>query len=129
MTQPFNCSVCNKEVLLTYTNKEELIKNKACFKCNFWIELENDKSLIVVQREFGLHAYSYTLCSTPHHRNGFGGTWWRIIKQDGTRIETCDLWSRGEIPKEFSGKFPINAELICIDQEKRKVNLNKILGE
>lgn len=109
---PYNCVVCGKEETAHYFDNKSMVENKLCFTCQFWTEyVAKEKNSIRID---GNH-YMVGSATTPHRYNGFGGRKFRIRKNDGTVIETCDLWSQGPISEHFRDKLPDNAEFEKID--------------
>lgn len=77
-----------------------------CHSCSFWYRtLKSRRSYIVVEGN------CYRIA--PENRKGFRGHggWKYIIEfNDGSVIETTNLWHRGKIDREFLPYFPDNAK-------------------
>jgi hypothetical protein len=76
-------------------------KEGICFSCAFWLNLTNDKELIVING----NAYSLG----KGDGGGFAGRRFDIRMNSGKEITTHDLWHRGEIPEHFRDRLKDNA--------------------
>ena len=112
-----DCHVCGHPVWLVWCNDEELVKHRECFGCNFWMGLIRsfDQKSVVAGDGKAINGPRGHYCigrkTVPHYLNGFSGNWWTILFLDGRVVETCDLWSQGNVPELFWGQLPINATL------------------
>lgn len=99
-----NCPVCGK--LMVFNYRSDVIDDcicRDCFTKEFWERVLDDKAIIV-----NGHCYHTADENTSSPFRGFGGTKFKIrFLKDGRTIETTNLWSQGEIPKEYA--VPDNA--------------------
>jgi len=108
----YQCNICGEEETACYFDNKLMVENQLCFTCQFWTEyVSKEKTSIRID---GIH-YMIGSVKTSHPYNGFGGRKFRIRKNDGTIIETCDLWCQGPISKYFIDKLPDNAKFEKID--------------
>lgn len=103
------CKMCGQFFATHYSDNERMIELNICFGCNHWDLLAERKDRIIA---------NHTCYSNPGRRNpnegflGFGGAEWKIRMDDGTLVETNNLWHNGEIPKRFWERMPDNAMIL-----------------
>lgn len=88
--------------------KQRMLERHVCFTCDFWLEKINHRNSTRIN---GQH-YVIGSVKYPHRGDGYGGWHFRIKKQDGEVVDTCDLWSQGPIPPHFRDRLPDNAEFL-----------------
>ena len=110
--QSVDCSVCGKsERLSWYKAKcEELLNNKQCFSCNFWITLSrgNREECLVINNV-------HYMLGDENQRGlrGFNGQKFTIRMIDsGKELSTTNLWTQGTIPGHLRHMFQNNAEFV-----------------
>ena len=110
------CKICGKEIQYHYLPKieKELKANHLCFDCNFWFEKEkfhipeNEHKWCVVD---GIHYIVGDENSNSYFR-GFGGAHVRIHFNDGTTVDSTNLWCQGDVPQGYwRDRMPDNATL------------------
>lgn len=106
-TEP--CRICGQPFATHYSNNERMLEKNICFGCNFWDEMADRKDRIIAN-------HTCYKDGGRKSRNdgflGFGGAEWKIRMNDGTLIETNNLWHNGEIPKHFWDRMPNNAVIL-----------------
>ena len=116
----YDCRECGSPIWLQWMapRDAELVKHLECFGCNHWMRIVRAGPEIVVEvirhgtQKPERHHYQCGTKTKPGPYNGFGGHRWIIEFFDGRRVETCDLWHQGTIPKHLYDKLPVNAKLI-----------------
>jgi hypothetical protein len=107
LTEP--CKICGKIVSTKFSEstKKQLIEKELCFSCDFWDELAKKTDRIIANhtcyKDGGKKTNGDKSCM------GFGGADWKIRMNDGSLIETNNLWCNGDIPKHFWERMPDNA--------------------
>ena len=107
------CSVCGEYDKPNHYVTETAIAmgtHRMCFRCNFWRgQLELDKAS---KRTWAIiDGHHYVLGDHGAFR-GYSGRNFKIKFNNGTILETDDLWHQGKIPEKWKDKFPNNAEFI-----------------
>lgn len=86
-------------------------RDKLCFTCVFWteyVEQKGDPRQVIVK---GSHYWlGPDKPDQPDDWKGFGGTYYKILFNDGRVVETHDLWYQGVVPEHFKNKLADNAE-------------------
>lgn len=109
--KPYHCKICKKLAKTNYYGNKRMVDKKLCFTCNFWDKYcESDK----IKKSIRIDGVHYMLGDKkkPNKWNGFGGRKFKIKMNNGTIIDTCDLWYQGEIPSHFRDKLTDNAIFI-----------------
>lgn len=109
------CKICNSIDRDRYSGpqSERMAKYSLCFTCAFWdIQVEEDiqdPHHVVVSK-----GHHYIIGPENIHPTcrGFRGEKFQIQFNDGRLIETCNLWSQGEIPERWRPFLPDNAKFI-----------------
>jgi len=112
----YKCKECKKIIKvknLTYFPYlvKQLIKEKLCFTCDFWIEkikeVNNPKSVRI-------NKWHYFIGDENKKGGfrGFDGRRFKIKFNNDKKIETTNLWTQGEIPKRFRERLFDNAIFI-----------------
>ena len=90
------CEICGKEIEKSqYANG--VICSSKCFTIDFWNECLDDKAIIIDGRCY--HDGGKKPCNYGGFL-GFGGRVFNIKMNDGTIIETNNLWYNGVVPPE-----------------------------
>lgn len=116
------CKICGQEV----PDYRVFPKEGVCYDCDFWSKkVKSDKTeepyrVVIIN---GTHYYIGDEDSQSGFR-GFGGAKFYIEFNDGTKVETTNLWCQGEIPSLWREKFPDNAKF-CNNNWKWK-NINGV---
>lgn len=85
-----------------------MAEGQVCFSCNFWQDkIEHADKYIRINGNC-YHAGPESP-QTPSSMRGFDGRRFIILMDDGTRIETTNLWYQGVIPEHFQDELPDNA--------------------
>lgn len=110
----FDCRDCgakNPIIEWLHPTRDELVEQKLCFTCNFWRRTFQLKDGVIID---GHHytAKDGIKKDVPDHCLGFGGRHVVIEKNDGTRIETNDLWHQGPLPARYRKDHPDNARFV-----------------
>ena len=94
------------------------VRREFCWYCNQWLQRVADYTApdphhkrAVIDTARGRSIYQIGTATRPSSHNGFGGTWFTILFDDGTVVKTCDLWSGGEVPERFHDRLPVNAKM------------------
>lgn len=107
------CKVCGAEIPENrYINNQELQEHQMCFSCNFWREM--------LEKDANRPPHTCCMIDGTHYVigpeddssqfRGFGGAKFQIIFDDGTKVDTTNLWCQGEPEDEYwKNKFPNNA--------------------
>ena len=108
----FKCSKCGGVVTLSYTNNDDLINHKMCFKCDHFrlvkLTANNDKNRMIIN-----HSSYHVVPDNNGFSKGFGGREFKIKRFDNPNvIVTHNLWHQGEIPKIWRDEIPDNAVFI-----------------
>lgn len=136
-----DCHECGQPVWLNWKNDDELIADRLCIHCIFWVKIIREivesianrltgqksdsakpssyvnnvwngpSSLLVIEEGEKRTLYNIGKGTEKDKFRGFGGSWWTVNYLDGRQRETCDLWHRGTIPPHFWDRFPVNAIL------------------
>lgn len=110
------CKICGKEIHYRYSSKieAELKAKGVCDTCDFWLEKqafhtpENEHKWCVAD---GIHYIVGNENSKDYFR-GFGGSHVRIHFNDGTVVDSTNLWCQGDIPEGYwRDHMPDNATL------------------
>ena len=104
------CSICgadNTNDQLCYPN----IAHDMCFRCDFWTQIvvNANPDCVVVN---GSHYYIASTGVQKRKYSGCGGQIFHILKSDGTRITTDNLWHQGTVPLAFRAQLPDNAKFV-----------------
>lgn len=90
------CIICGKEIEKSLYMNADLCSSE-CFGVNFWNECLDDKAIIidgVCYHDGGKKPIGYSGFL------GFGGAVHKIRMNDGTIIETNNLWYNGKVPED-----------------------------
>lgn len=107
------CNECGGIVSLNFVNWKTLKNFGVCIGCNFWLKILNtinDSNRFIINGE-SYYDDGYKDIKDKHHL-GFGGDYYKIRKNDGSIVETNNLWYNGEIPSIFKDRIKDNAEFI-----------------
>ncbi len=109
-----DCHVCGKPVWLNWLadKAKELMRMEECHKCNHWMGLHRSGNSLVIEEKGVRTHYQVGRAKAPTSYNGFGGSWFYILHDDGTWESTCDLMCQGIIPDMLHYLFPINAVFV-----------------
>lgn len=91
------CEICGKEIEKSSYAHADLCSSPECFKTHSWNE-RLDETAIIIDGE----CY-HDGGNNPHEKEkylGFGGTHFKIQMNDGTVIETNNLWYGGKVPED-----------------------------
>jgi hypothetical protein len=112
------CSHCGSVIEIEkYAGEtpKQMIENKACFDCNFYIELskkqEEGRSLITSKFEHYMDGGNVQ-DSVLQAALGHGGTVFKIEKTSGEVLSTNNLWFQGEIPEHLHYLFTPNFKFV-----------------
>ena len=110
------CKECGSEINLHYREdvKERLARLSLCHKCDHWngqyqISLQHKLSEGQSLRIDGVH-YRIAPEDRPGPR-GFGGSRFTFVLEDGTQLESSNVWCQGEIPEHWKSRLPDNARM------------------
>lgn len=83
------CPVCNKE-----------LKSSRCFTCEYWEKFYKDLKKDP-ERYIVIDGVGYTIGDedSPSYFRGFGGDKFQIIRNNGEKIVSTNLWCSGDIPE------------------------------
>ena len=101
------CESCGEKGFNTSympTTKSRMLEKGVCFTCLFWLDVIQDKSIIVI----GGSAYSIG----DGTGDGMAGRKFDIERLAGDSFTTNDLWYRGAIPEIFKDRLPDNARFL-----------------
>jgi hypothetical protein len=86
--------------------RERLLTDQRCFDCDHFQRLVGAEWAVITP-EFR----HYAIGSGGGHSasRGFGGAKWAVTFDDGTVVETDDLWMQGDIPEHLQHLFSPNA--------------------
>lgn len=118
------CKICGRPIDLCYINAEELLKNKECFSCNYWLnKMQEDVVLYAEHKAFVVKESDGSLFhwtvgkedpKIPSHCRGCGGSKFEIKFPDGTVVTSTNLWGQGTVPKHFEYQFKkFIADFVC----------------
>lgn len=101
------CLICNSPFCTHFTEpiKSEMIERNLCFSCNFWTDIIAIKDTRII-----MNGVVYVKGKEDTVFKGFGGRTWKIQMNDGTIIETNNLWCNGDVPERFKEQLPDNAK-------------------
>jgi len=118
------CKICGKTTDVDQyveDTKKELVDNQLCFKCNHWRmnhELDLDPKVRGEHKWAVINGHHYVI-APPANSNvmfaGFGGSKFKIKFQDGTIVETSNLWHQGDIKEahpHWRELMPDNAKFV-----------------
>lgn len=111
-TNVIRCSVCESLYDTKTTMRGERLKELGlCFECNFWKEkyqnhIEDPKHQIICEGR------AYFIQKEDTLLKGFGGSKFVIKFDDGSIVETTNLWHNGEVPKRFRPMLPDNCKFV-----------------
>lgn len=122
MNVSITCDYCGKEVQFVYNNKtnKKLYKNRACFSCNFWIEIledikhgkmnkSNDLQLIAVSPDYNVfYVHKFKENPKSKHKLGYNGRMMQFTTTTGEKVRSNDVWHRGCVPEHLRDKFTPN---------------------
>ncbi len=100
------CRYCHQWISYIYNGGMEYADNNLCWQCNLWTRRATHQSynqFVTEEWEF----YTVGSQTRPHHQNGFGGRWYKVIV-DEVEYDTCDLWYGGVIPLSVRHLFIAN---------------------
>lgn len=116
------CKICGKEQELDEFDekmRKVLVDNQMCFKCDHW-RMNHEADIDPMER--GPHKWAVI---DGHHYvisnsdlRGFSGSKFKIKFNDGTIVETSNLWHQGDIREahpHWREVMPDNAEFIKED--------------
>lgn len=81
-----------------------------CFGCNHWaklLEVTEPERVVINGRHYQVHPDRGSGPGT-----GFGGSQFVIRRFDGRVHITRNLWDQGDVPPQWRGQFPDNAEFV-----------------
>lgn len=94
-----------------------------CFECHFWLgqfvaDLTREGDRTVIVEDGGVLKHFVVAPEDDKSvMRGYGGHRFRILMNGAKVIETTNLWSQGEIPERFRGKyFRPNARILKEDE-------------
>ncbi len=101
--------MCGQYFATHYHENERMLEKNICFSCNFWDEMCDKKDRIIANHTCYKNGGRK---SQKDGSLGFGGAEWKIKMNDGTLVETNNLWHNGEIPKRFWDRMPDNTVIL-----------------
>lgn len=118
------CTMCGKPERANYIEpkRTKLKKECLCFGCDFWADKRTAYN--AQNRRGKLMVYRGQVLSDAGHQEGqrsmflgFGGSVWYIHHLlTGQTFRSNNVWSGGEIPKEFRGGMPDNIVVLTKEQ-------------
>lgn len=120
------CKICGKELTKPGWDKEDI-----CGDCNFWQEVADDFNnpeqihYTIISNGKRMHIQGHIhkalvdkskLTPVKTAFLGFGGHDWYIKDKDDVIHHYNNLWCRGDVPKNFYDKFPVNG-VVVTEQE------------
>lgn len=113
------CVVCGKVKPWRYYSgtPRRVVCSDECFTKEFWDHYVKVKDNPYIIRVKGKHYFieDDTIDAEERFFRGFGGIKFSIKKFTGEIIETRNLWCQGEIPTEYRGRLPDNAEFVSTE--------------
>ena len=103
------CRECGAREIGSWLGEDSLKERGLCFSCGFWDDLLRIKDEPTTVRADGKH---YVVGEPNERWPGFGGSRFVISFNDGREVETCNLWSQGDIPTRFKDRMPDNAKFV-----------------
>lgn len=114
------CSFCEKFEQLIWRDdvNNKMIENNACFSCNFWIELSEEKrpNAFILMPEWD-HMMMVDFDTGPF--KGFGGAEWVLKFEDGTIKRHNNIWHQGEVPEHMRERFARVPKATQVPYEER----------
>jgi len=103
------CTECYGLISLRYSEptRKQLIARCVCFSCNFWLDIIDQKCLIIEG-----DAYTIQPDAPSSAFRGYGGRQFKIRLPDKSITITRNLWHRGTVPNHFRKRLPDNAQFI-----------------
>lgn len=96
------------------------VSREFCWDCDLWLRRVADYAKpdprhdrVVIDKGNGRFIYTIGRATRPSSHNGFGGSWFTILFDDGTERKVCDLWSGGEVPERFRDRIHTNARFVA----------------
>jgi protein-arginine kinase activator protein McsA len=113
-----NCKECGEKINFHFEEKtkERLARLSLCFDCDHWNSLY-ESSLVVkpgdgqsIRCDNGHFMIGPENASRESMFRGFGGAKFIFVMDDGTRIESTNVWHQGKIPEHWRERLPNNAK-------------------
>lgn len=105
------CEICGKEIERSLYNGNVLCSSE-CFHKMYWKQIiaEKDKHIIINGQCY--YDEGEVENPSPYQFLGHSGRGFHIRFKNGEMLYTNNLWSQGDIPKEYLSELPDNAEFV-----------------
>jgi hypothetical protein len=108
------CEICGKEFEKRHWGDEySKICSDECFGKKFWkIIIEDKDNRVIVNHRCYHFDKNKPMKNYDTDYNGYGGRIFNIRFKNGETYITNDLWYQGDVPEQYLGDLPDNAEFL-----------------
>ena len=129
MNEFVDCQLCGEHHDIHWSRDiaERLLLYRICFSCDHWRGCwqigQKPESRHRVFVADGVHYMIDRETNAPAHARGFGGSQFRVrFIDDGTIVESTNVWCQGAIPQLWRVLLPDNAEILTDVHYSRRIH-------